>query len=110
MDEYIKREDAKRILAEDYAYAAATLLDDVPAADVTQVQRWIPVEERKPNLIPCNAGTGYSEAVIVLTSGRKVMCAICDGIDWFGPFGFWDAWDEEITHWMPLPDLPKEDA
>lgn len=36
--EYIEREVAKKILAEDYAYAAAKLLDTVPTADVQEVR------------------------------------------------------------------------
>ena len=74
-------------------------------------RRWIPVTESLPKLIPCNAETGYSEAVNVLTSGRKVITAIWDGTDWIGPFRFWDAEGEEITHWapvlLPLPEPPK---
>lgn len=74
-------------------------------------RRWIPVTERLPKLIPCSAGTGYSEAVNVLTSGRKVITAIWDGTDWIGSFRFWDAEREEITHWtpvlLPLPEPPK---
>lgn len=75
-------------------------------------QHWIPVTEELPKLIPCSAGTAYSEAVSVLTSGRKVFTAIWDGADWIGPFEFWDADDEKITHWapvlLPLPEPPKE--
>ena len=37
--EYIEREVAKKVLADDYAYAAAKLLDTVPAADVQEVVR-----------------------------------------------------------------------
>lgn len=74
-------------------------------------RRWIPATERMPDLIPCNAGTAYSEAVNVLTSDRKVITAIWDGIDWIGPFRFWEAEGEEITHWapvlLPLPEPPK---
>ena len=74
-------------------------------------RRWIPVTERMPKLIPCRAGTAYSEAVNVLTSDRKVITAIWDGTDWIGPFRFWDAEGEEITHWtpvlLPLPQPPK---
>lgn len=76
-------------------------------------RRWIPVTERLPKLIPCSAGTAYSEAVNILTSGRKVITAIYDGIDWIGPFRFWDAEGEEVTHWtpvlLPLPESPKEE-
>ena len=77
-------------------------------------RRWIPVTEKLPDLIPCNAGTAYSEAVNVLTSGRKVLTAIWDGTDFIADADFWDAEGEEITHWtpvlLPLPEPPKEDA
>lgn len=70
--------------------------------------RWIPVTERLPELIPCNAGTAYSEAVIVWTDGRKAMIAVWDGVDFLCAADYWDAWGESITHWMPLPTPPKE--
>ena len=54
-----------------------------PTVDAAEVLReqWISVEDRLPELIPCSAGTGYSEAVVVLTSGKKAMIAIWDGVD-----------------------------
>ena len=71
-------------------------MDSVDAANLQQndncaaiAQQWIPVTEELPKLIPCSAGTEYSEAVNVLTSGRKVITAIWDGTNWIGPFGFW---------------------
>ena len=67
---------------------------------------WISVKDRLPELIPCKAGTAYSEAVLVWTSGRKAMVAIWDGIDFLCAMSFWEAWGEEITHWMPLPEQP----
>lgn len=83
----------------------------VAALREQEERRWIPVAERLPELIPCRAGTAYSEAVNVLTSDRKVITAIWDGTDWIGPFRFWDAEGEEITHWtpvlLPLPEPPK---
>lgn len=94
-------------------------MDSVDAANSQQndncaaiAQQWIPVTEELPKLIPCSAGTEYSEAVNVLTSGRKVITAIWDGTYWIGPFAYWDAAGEKITHWapvpFPLPQLPKE--
>ena len=71
------------------------------------VQEWVSVKDRLPDLISCNVGTAYSEAVIAWTSGRKAMIAVWDGIDWIAPFDYWEAWGEEITHWMPIPDPPK---
>lgn len=87
------------------------------AIDALQEQenrRWIPVAERLPKLIPSGAGAAYSEAVNVLTSGRKVLTAIWDGTDFIADAEFWDADGEEITHWtpvlLPLPEPQKEDA
>lgn len=84
----------------------------VAALREQEERRWVPVTERMPKLIPCSAGTEYSEAVNVLTSGRKVITAIWDGTYWIGPFAYWDAAGEKITHWapvpFPLPQLPKE--
>ena len=75
------------------------------------VQEWISVEDKLPDLIPCNAGTAYSEAVNVLTTGRKVLTAIFDGDDFICDAEFWEAEGEEITHWtpvlLPLPQPPK---
>lgn len=69
--------------------------------------RWIPCSERLPDLIPCKAGTAYSEKVIVWTAGRKAMVCVWDGKDWFVPYGFWEVWGKDVTHWMPLPDPPE---
>lgn len=90
------------------------LADHLISRGVT-IQRWIPVSERKPNLVPCGAGKTYSEAVNVLTSGRKVMTAVWDGVDFICPMSFWAAYGEEITHWtpvlLPLLESPlKEDV
>lgn len=91
---------------------AEVIADGMIAHGVT-VQRWIPVAEKLPDLIPCRAGTAYSEAVNILTSGRKVLTAIWNGEDFIADAAFWDAEGEEITHWspvhLPLPALPSED-
>ena len=85
---------------------AERLIQNAPAVDAGP--KWISVEERLPELIPCNAGTAYSEAVIVWTNGRKAMVAVWDGSDFLCAADYWEAWGEKITHWMPLPELPKE--
>lgn len=114
MAEYIEREAAIAWFMP-YVHAGESIEADVvisdlkgmKAYDVEPVQEWISVKDRLPDLIPCNVGTAYSEAVIAWTSGRKAMIAVWDGIDWIAPFDYWEAWGEEITHWMPLPELPK---
>ena len=74
--------------------------------------RWVPVTERLPKTIPCGAGTEYSEAINILTSGRKVLTAIWNGSDFIADAEFWEAENEEITHWaavpLPLPEGTKE--
>ena len=93
-------------------YAACILA--VEALREQEERRWIPVAERLPKLIPSCAGTAYSEAVNVLTTGRKVLTAIYDGNDFIADAEFWDAEGEEITHWtpvlLPLPESPKEEG
>ena len=87
------------------------LMADVMITHGVTVQEWIPVTERLPVTIPCGAGTAYSEAVNVLTTGRKVLTAIWNGLYWICDAEFWDAEFEEITHWtpvlLPLPEPPK---
>lgn len=93
-----------------YGIEAQHLADHLIANGVT-IQKWIPVTERLPDTISCGAGTAYSEAVNVLTTGRKVLTAIFDGTDFVADAEFWEAEDEEITHWtpvlLPLPEPPK---
>ncbi len=82
--------------------------DRISWVERPKAQRWIPVTDRLPDLIPCNAGTAYSEAVIVWTDNRKAMIAVWDGTDFICSASFWNAEGENITHWMPLPEPPKE--
>lgn len=83
-------------------------------AKLREERRWIPVGERLPDLVPCGAGTAYSEAVNILTSERKVLTAIWDGIDFVADAGFWGADGVVITHWtpvlLPLPEPPEVDG
>lgn len=89
--------------------AAGLRLENMQATS-EENKRWIPVAEQLPKTIPCGAGTAYSEAVNVLTSGRKVLTAIWDGTDFIADAEFWEAENEEITHWTPvLLPLPEVD-
>ena len=91
----------------DHLIAHGVRLEEKQATS-DETSKWITVKDGLPKLIPCGAGTAYSEAVNVLTSGRKVLTAIWDGFDWICDAEFWDAEDEEITHWTPVPlPLPE---
>lgn len=92
----------------DHLIANGVRLENMQATS-DENKRWIPVTEQLPKTIPCGAGTAYSEAVNVLTSGRKVLTAIWDGTDFIADAEFWEAENEEITHWtpvlLPLPEV-----
>ncbi len=66
--------------------------------------RWIPVEERLPELVPVTqiSGHGYSEAVQICTSGKKIMAAVYSDAGWIFPETFWQAEGENVTHWRPV--------
>lgn len=69
---------------------------------------WVSVVDAMPKTIPCGAGTEYSEALIVWTSGRKILTAVYDGKDFICDAGFWEAEGEEILYWMQ-PEIPVEE-
>ena len=54
--EYIEREKAKQRLVHDYAYAAANILDEIPAADVVQVVR---CKDCKHRYVPTRCALWY---------------------------------------------------
>lgn len=71
--------------------------------------KWISVEDRMPDLIQCNAGTAYSEAVVVVTEDYTVCTAVWNGKDWIADFDYWEC-SSKVTHWksvLPLPEPPK---
>ena len=95
-------------------YAPITLSDHLKqAADAIEVlskvektTQWIPVAERLPIFDKVvqitdgiNVGHGYLEGVRS-TAGVVYM--------WQSPFC--DIDEEHITHWMPLPEPPKEET
>ena len=96
---------AKYICANDYSdhtedeYIADTLLDN----GVT-VQEWISVKDRLPE-------TGGYVACIAKRnpfSRFMPMVARIEKNGWVNPIT--EQYISEVTHWMPLPEPPKEDA
>lgn len=60
------------------------------------MSRWIKCSDRLPDL----DDDGYSERVLALNSDEDIIFSWIVNHDW--EFG------EDITHWMPLPELPKD--
>lgn len=72
-------------------------LENLPSSpNICIHPRWTPVSERLPE---------DNTAVIVATdNGMVFQCLYAyDGWD------LWDGYKVNITHWMPLPEPPKED-
>ena len=68
-------------------------------------QQWISVKDRLPDIY---------QRVLILIRGRIFISSIEEeygGEYRDGVIRFWDGdWDwPEVTHWMPLPEAPKED-
>lgn len=79
------------------------LADHLIANGVT-VQKWIPVTERLPNK--------YRHVLAyVPTMKLKRSQAVCEA--WLGEGEIWHSstipvYQNNVTHWMPLPEPPKE--
>ena len=68
--------------------------------------RWIPVTKRLPEC---------SEDVLVCYKDGEdysICCGFLDMGAWYFDFSFYEYGDyveiENVTHWMPLPEVPKE--
>ena len=125
MSDYIKREDAISKIYSDFEVDSvsstrtfgciANIIDslsEMPAADVVERPRWIPVTERLPEIKEHHV----SDAVLVyLDDGGMAFSELEENIFgqvWFdlerpSPDGESDC---TVTHWMPLPQPPKEET
>lgn len=98
----------ERLCTELLMLRAAALIEQQDARIAgmeAKVPRWIPVEERLPEV---HKNTRKSDAMLVYTRRKLFMVAVWNGIDWLAPMDFWNAWGDEIVYWMPLPEAPKE--
>ena len=68
--------------------------DYIIAHGVGFLPRWIPVTERLPE--------EYKAVFVCYKSGTVYINYIRQG-------GKWNCIGDDITHWMPLPEPPKED-
>ncbi len=93
-----------------------------PAADVAERPRWIPVTERLPGdgslvgkLIADSDGNiriASQCAEITLSGGKTVYTDLIDLVSLLAEDTPTTEWEDctHITHWMSLPEPPKEEV
>lgn len=74
-------------------YTMQKLIENAPTIEVP---RWIPVAERLPE---------ESKGVLVAFNDDDGLTFV--NIDTFFDGEWWSS-EYEVTHWMPLPDAPKD--
>lgn len=89
--------DIANLFADGLDYAV-DLVDDMPAADVVPAQRWISVNEKLPD---------EETRVLVALDGTFNSYTLIDTDRILN--GKWVRWSVSVTHWMPLPEPPKEE-
>lgn len=91
------------LMRENYSYRDAMLIEaDHLIANGVRVQKWIPVTERLPKAtgkyLVCRVDT---HGVTMIGTNFYFAPCLPDGV------GGWSS-EAVITHWMPLPEPPKE--
>ena len=85
---------------------AVDIVNMMPAADVAPMQRWIPVAERLPDI--------WSDVLVAVLKHRPRSEPVRTmAVDFITMTGEWAEMScdcrNEVTHWMPLPEPPKEE-
>lgn len=116
MDEYVNKSAVQQMLHEAYAddvlstkdgcKALYKRLDDIPAAGVQPIGRWISVKDRLPDESCECLGVVDGEVTEVSYSPKQkgLICvwSMCDAD------GFKPLLDDAVTHWMPFPEPPQD--
>ena len=91
--------------------AYATCWADVvnaPAADVQPVDRWISCKDKMPedNTLVLFVYVSQNGVKSVHYGYHQTLKGL--GSSWAKPSGGWHYYDDDITHWQPLPEPPKD--
>ena len=84
--------------------AAQNAIDEMPTIDPVKSD-WIKCSDRLPE--------EHEDVLVAMNDGKYKSIHVgyaYNGGDWMIDGKFWhEEGDPSITHWMPLPDMPKED-
>lgn len=104
MDEYIDRKALIEHLEKDplydlvEQYGVTGVIESFPAADVQPV-KWIPVAERLPE---------QNTRVIGFMAWKGITAIEYQHGKWYSIDHLQSLPNEAVTHWMPLPEPPKD--
>lgn len=75
-------------------------------ADENPKSPWISVEDRLPDRHPAKFINWSKKVLVVVKRGREC----CTYIDEYSHiYNTWRVFGDKVTHWMPIPELPKEE-
>lgn len=72
--------------------------------------KWISVKDKMPNDVFDMAGKDQIKVLICTQNKTVKSCLFARYKDYDGVFIEWRFTRSDATHWMPLPEPPKEDA
>jgi hypothetical protein len=75
-------------------------------ADENPKSPWISVEERLPDRLPAKFANWSKEVFVSVKRGREYR-AYVDKYSHI--YKTWGVFGDEVTHWMPIPPLLKEE-
>ena len=94
--------DDNACLAIKTAHEAADAIEQLQAL----VPRWIPVTEEPPLKV---GDDGYNGYLVYANGYYEVADYTTDKLDNAPYFHVNGEYEPDVTHWMPLPEPPKED-
>ena len=84
------------------------IIEDTKAADVQPVDRWISCKDKMPedNTLVLFVYVSKNGVKSVHYGYHQTLKGL--GSSWAKPSGGWHYYDDDITHWQPLPEPPKD--
>lgn len=79
--------------------------EGVKWADENPKSPWISVEEKLPDRHPAKFVNWSKEVFVAVKRGRE-CCIYVD--EYSHIYNTWRVFGDEVTHWMPIPQLPNE--